>query len=162
MITQEKLKSIVHYNLSTGVFTNLQTRSSNCIKGQELKSKNKIGYIRIMIDNKSYFAHRLAWLYVYNEYPKIIDHKNKNKSDNRIENLINCTQKENQRNRKLSKNNQVGFNGVHKRYHRYIASIKVNGKKIYIGSFSTAEEAYEKRKEYDVKYGFSNIHGNKE
>jgi len=45
---------------------------------------------------KRYYAHRLAWLYVYGVWPDgDTDHINRNKHDNRIANLRSCSRSEN-------------------------------------------------------------------
>lgn len=51
-------------------------------------SIDKDGYLIIKIKGKQYKAHRLVYAYFNNEFPKgEIDHINRNKLDNRIENL---------------------------------------------------------------------------
>ena len=71
------------------------------------------------------------------------DHINGNKLDNRRENLRLCTHSQNLANRKLQSNNITGFRGVCwvSRDQRYMASIKVKGKNIYLGYVKRAGEA---------------------
>lgn len=73
------------------------------------------------------------------------DHKNRNKLDNRKDNLRESTHVENLRNRRVQKNNISGFKGVYysKRFDRYDAKIKVNGKFKYLGRRRTGLEAHE-------------------
>src|SRR5258708_4039644 len=66
-----------------------------------------------------------------------VDHINGNTLDNRRENLRICTQTENNRNRKISKNNQSGLKGVSFFKNRWRAIIK----RRFIGYFNTKEEA---------------------
>jgi hypothetical protein len=97
-----------------------------------------------MIGRKNYSAHRLAWLYVYGEWPSDqIDHINRNRSDNRIANLRIATPTQNQANRSVCKRNTTGFKGVtvDPRTGRFRAKIRVNGKRTHIGVFDSAEEA---------------------
>jgi hypothetical protein len=129
--------------------------SYNPITGKILNPKNKIighetiyGYIVISpcLDNKYYkmFAHKFAWYYIHNEIPETIDHINRIKNDNRIENLRSVTLSENQWNR-----NAKGYNWK-KSHNKYEVKIKVNNKHIWIGLFDTeieASEAYLKAKE---------------
>lgn len=75
-----------------------------------------------------------------------VDHINGNRLDNRKENLRVCSRIENQRNKKLYKNNTTGAKGIymHKnknRNKRWQAYIKVNNKKKSLGYFLTREEA---------------------
>ena len=69
MITQAELKELLDYNQDTGIFTK---KSTNKKSGTLTYSR----YIRIQINNKAYYAHRLAWLYIYGCMPKYVDHIN--------------------------------------------------------------------------------------
>ena len=69
MITQEYLKSILDYNLDTGIFTWKVNKSQRSNIG-DVAGWLDGGYTKIEINNKPYKAHRLAWLYVYGEIPK--------------------------------------------------------------------------------------------
>jgi len=94
-----------------------------------------------------YQAHRLAWLYIYGKFPEhYIDHINGNKSYNRISNLREATASENNRNSILRKDSTSKVKGVHwcNRQMKWVASIKVDNKSIYLGSFSDLEKAKEK------------------
>lgn len=71
----------------------------------------------------------------------VIDHINGNKLDNRKENLRFCSEKENQRNKRVYKQNKIGYKGVKKRFNRFVATIGYNNKILYIGSFETAIQA---------------------
>jgi len=86
-----------------------------------------------------------------------IDHKNGNGLDNRRSNLRICTREENGRHRKLSILNTSGYHGVHyckdsKRRKRWMASIRINKKKTYLGRYYTKEEAAEVYKHASLKY----------
>lgn len=86
-----------------------------------------------------------------------VDHINGNKLDNRRSNLRVCTRSENAKNRRLSKSNKSGYHGVHyatteKRRKRWAASIRVNGKKKYIGRFFTLAEAVMAYNKSALKY----------
>jgi len=161
-ITQKRLKELLHYNKNTGIFTNRTTRSSVAKANEIAGGKNKYGYIVITLDYKEYYAHRLAILYMFGYPPKFhIDHKNHNKSDNKINNLRDVTILDNQRNRSLSVNNSTGFNGVHfdKVNRKYVASIKIKGKKIHLGRYKDKQDAINARKKANIKYNFHTNHG---
>jgi len=76
-----------------------------------------------------------------------VDHINGNGLDNRRENLRLCTNAENARNRRLSKNNTTGYKGVDLDANRYRAQIRVGQKFVYLGRFDDPIEA---AKAYDA------------
>lgn len=98
------------------------------------------GYVDITIKRRQYQAHRLAWLYVYGEWPSgEIDHINEDRSDNRISNLRIATRSQNViRSNPRSKS---GFKGVYQDGSRWSAQIRVDRKCIYLGSYGSPEEA---------------------
>ena len=65
------------------------------------------------------------------------DHRNGNGLDNQRVNLRPATRSQNMANRRLNSNSASGFKGVHRQRNRWIAHCK----SIYLGSFTTAEEA---------------------
>ncbi len=111
-------------------------------------SIDKYGYLIIKIKGKQFKAHRIAWLLNYGNFPgSELDHINRNKLDNRIENLreSNRTQQNRNKDKKTNKQTrQVGIyidntKGLKKKY-----ATKIN-KKTY--RFYTLQEAIEWREE---------------
>lgn len=112
------------------------------------------GYASTVINHKKISMHRFLM-----EAPSNmeVDHKDGDKLNNKRDNLRLCTRKENAKNRSLNSNNVSGFSGVHftnseKRRKRWVASIRVNGKKTSLGRFFTKEEAVRVREEAEKKY----------
>jgi hypothetical protein len=94
-LTAERLRELVDYDPETGKFTWTRNRAYKALGGTAAGYLNTNGYARITIDSVSHAAHRLAWLHVYGEWPKAsIDHINRNRQDNRIANLREATQSE--------------------------------------------------------------------
>ena len=143
-LTAEQLKQVLHYDSNTGLF--YRKLKNGKIKETPSGSISKNGYILIRTLNVLYYAHRLAWMYVYGSFPdKHIDHLNNVRTDNRIENLRNVSRNGNNQNlRKAQKNNQTKFLGVSLsgKKRPYRARIFINGKQREIGTFFTAEEAH--------------------
>jgi len=160
MITQKKLKEILHYDKATGVFKSKKAIGS-ITKNQIMGCVGKVGYVIIGINKKTYRAHKLAWLYMYGNYPKSLDHINHIKSDNRIKNLRVVTQQENCKNQSKPKNNTSGAVGVHwlKENKRWRAYISIDGKRKYLGCYSKFSEALNARKEAEVLFGYHENHG---
>lgn len=71
----------------------------------------------------------------------VVDHINGDGLDNRRANLRVCTQKENMRNQRMHRINQVGHKGVYLEDGRFRAQIKHEGRNIHLGLFDTANEA---------------------
>lgn len=76
-----------------------------------------------------------------------VDHINGDTLDNRISNLRVCTRSQNLFNSKLNNRNSSGFKGVsyNKKCKKWTAYITVNYKTVYLGLFTTPEEAYKAR-----------------
>jgi hypothetical protein len=154
-LDQDCLKSIIDYDPATGVFL-WKDRSENfsyarkwnpVFSGKEAGRimKRKIPYRQIKIHNVLYYAHRLAWLYMTGNWPDdYVDHINGDGLDNRWSNLRKATNTQNQQNAGRNLANTVGYKGVcfAKCTKKYQASIRLNGKLIYLGQFMTPEEAY--------------------
>ena len=154
MLTQAELKSKLHYNPETGIFTWLETSSLKMRHGDVAGHKNEKGYIVITINGKIYRAHRLAWIYMNETLSCCIDHINTIKDDNRISNLRLATLNQNSFNKKLSKNNTSGVKGVswNKLTKKWTARIKINNKQITVGAFSDIELAKKVIMEARIKY----------
>jgi hypothetical protein len=146
MLTQERLKELLDYDPETGVFVWRVSRQRNKIKaGTPAGALCNKGYRRIQILGKQYLAHRIAWLYVHGCWPKKqIDHIDRVKDNNGIINLRDVSAEENGWNHPKHKDNTSGYTGVHwhKRNKKWEAKIRQAGKRIYLGSFDTPEEAH--------------------
>jgi hypothetical protein len=95
------------------------------------------------------YIHQLVAMAFLNHKPDkfkiVVDHINNNKLDNRLENLQLLS------NRQNSSKNVTGsskYTGVRKtKYNTFRASIRINGKKIELGTFKTEIEAHKKYQE---------------
>ncbi len=156
MLTQQTLKEL--FVLSTD---GRLLRKKPCGGTIERKlSKDRDGYVLNFVKGKIYREHRLIWLYVYGVMPDgILDHINRIKTDNRIENLRVVSCSENRQNIGKLSNNKSGLKGVwfNNKNKKWCASICSDKKKYFVGSFLTKEDAYEAYKDYAKrrhKYNF--------
>jgi hypothetical protein len=161
ILTQEYLKSILHYDPATGVFT--RRADNNGWKAGEIAGGDDgHGYIALEINGRAYRAHRLAFLYMEGSFPQHqADHINGIRHDNRWENLRAVTNAENQRNGRPRRNNTSGYMGVSQQRAsgRWLAYISVNGKKKYLGIFAEISDAIAAREAANVKYNYHANHG---
>lgn len=144
MLTQAELKQLLTYDADTGQFTRLVSATRKDRVGKIAGTVNMNGYRNIKLGKNVYKAHRLAWLYVYGEWPEnLIDHINGVLDDNRIENLRSVTHKQNMENQTLHVNNTSGHRGViwKSSEQKWMARLTHHGKRVTIGRFSTLEEA---------------------
>ena len=154
MLTQERLKELFFYDPSTGLFTRIKGIKGN-MAGSVSNCKNVKGYVQIMIDYKNYTAHRLAWLYVYGRWPhEQIDHINRIKNDNRLVNLREATNSENQINIQVRSHNTSGITGVMRdsRSNKWVAQIIRNNRRYYLGRYGSVHEAAQavSKKEHEL------------
>ncbi len=138
---QERLMRFVNYDPKTGQFTG-KASGGRRYSGRPLGTKRRRGYISLRIEGKDYPAHKLAWLYVYGVWPELLDHVNRNPSDNRIENLRECNTAQNCQNSRRPSNNESGYKGVSwdKHARKWEVRIRAFGKSEYLGLYKTPEE----------------------
>src|SRR5437763_71078 len=138
-LTAERLRELLDYAPETGLFY-WRVRRGSAGAGREAGTEHTLGYRMIQIDGFNYYAHRLAWLYVNGKHPAaMIDHVNRNRADNRIANLRQCSRWQNARN--VSTRSASELKGVYRLASRWRAERKGSGRRIYLGSYDSAEEA---------------------
>ena len=155
-LSREELMEILDYDPQSGIFTYKNSRRSDC-NSKQAGSISKKGYLYISIHNKKYKAHRLAWLWYYGKFPKgQLDHIDHNKLNNSIDNLREMSNQENHKNNGIQKNNTSGVPGVHfsKDTGKWIAYIKISGKRKHLGCFTDFEDAVLARKKAEYILGF--------
>lgn len=142
MITRRRLKELLVYEPSTGIFRWAKSRVG-CRKGDAAGTLVN-GYIGIKLDRRRYLAHQLAFLYMTGEVPVEIDHKNRHPGDNRWHNLRSSTTSQNHANVVVPHGKSAsGIRGVgfRKETGRWFGHIQFEGKRIQLGTFATIEEA---------------------
>ena len=155
MITQAELKSQLHYDAESGIFTRIVSNSNKVQVGDIAGFPDKNGYIIIAVFGKQYRAHRLAWLYVTGHWPKDqIDHVNGISGDNRLVNIRDCTQYENILNQGLKKSNNSGYKGVSyfKRDGTWMAMGRAFGERYFLGYHITPQLASKSYQEFAKEY----------
>src|SRR5215211_8204686 len=139
-----RLRELLHYDPETGLFTWRVTRTGTARAGSLAGWRMSDGYIRISLGERSYLAHRLAWLYVTGEWPPgYLDHRDTDKDNNRWCNLRPATRSQNGANARRPSHNTSGFKGVtrHRGDRKWAAQIRVHGQIIHLGRFVDLEDA---------------------
>ncbi len=157
MLTADEVRKLLDYDPETGIFR-WKPRTPDMFDGgnrtcaawntrwagKMTGCPSDEGYLRIVIFGKCHKAHRLAWAITNGCWPESdIDHRNVEKSDNRIENLRKSTKLQNARNKRIISTNTSGFKGVSYRKDRdkWTAQIMIGGKQRHLGYFGSPELA---------------------
>ena len=155
MIEHAELNRLLDDDKETGIFTWKVKTCRKVVPGNKAGGFNRNGYLQIKINNIFFYGHRLAWFYVYGQWPeKEIDHINGNPSDNRICNLRQANRTQNNQNKRPRIDSKSGVRGVMQRKdnNKWNAEIRVNKKLISLGCFNTLNEAATARKIAEATY----------
>lgn len=146
-LTQTELKNILRYDSKTGLFYWAAARKS--IRVGDIAGDFSGRYVRIKISQRQYPAHCLAWLYMTGAWPNSgLDHRDTDYQNNKWENLRKATPVQNCANRKPLQNKKytplkgVTFQKQGNRKKRWMATIRIAGRKKFIGYYSTPEQAH--------------------
>lgn len=159
-----KIKKMVSYDPETGEFTWLEhsiTQRGGTLAGTragtpDSRKGDKL-YVNICLDGFTYRAHILAyWLMMERPIPKgyEIDHKDRNRRNNRWKNLRICTRTKNHLNKHKQKNNKSGVRGISrardaKKWRVFLTVDRVTHN---LGSFESFEDAVKARRAGELKY----------
>jgi hypothetical protein len=138
LIDAPELRRLLSYDPETGEFRWRVYRNWRITAGDLAGSLNGYGHRQIKIHGTMYMAHRLAWLYVYDEWPRNdLDHINGLPDDNRLANLREATDSQNIANSHRRVDNTSGYKGVtwDRSAQKWLAYIRVNGKRSNFGYF---------------------------
>lgn len=149
--SKERIEELLLYVPETGDFFWRVTKSKDARAGDLAGCVLANGYRVIGIDGRRYRAHHLAWVVTHGYWPKELDHRNRDRDDNRPVNLRDATRGQNLQNRRMDRRNKSGFIGVSwdKQREKWHAKICVNYKQKSLGFYDAAEqaaEAYKKAK----------------
>lgn len=133
MLTAERLRELINYDPDTGIFT-WRIGRPGASKGSVCGRISHLGYREICVDRKLYRACRLAVLYMTGRFPDgLVDHVNRQRSDDRWENLRPCTQRQNMANC-VARNGIKGISWDNQRG-RWLAQARIGGVKKNLGRY---------------------------
>lgn len=157
----EDLIKQLRYDSETGQLFWTRKRANNIDLTKPAGSVNGKGYVNIGITvdsgkKWSFKAHTLVWRVVTGTWPdKQLDHVNRNRVDNRIENLRLVTDQENKMNKGVQINNALGLQNIVMHGNSYRVQVMLYGKFITSKTFRTLEQAIAHRDAIRLQYGFS-------
>lgn len=98
--TQKDVQELFDYNPESGEL--IKRVVNGCKDPLEFRAKPE-DYLKVSVYGKSYPTHHIIWLHQKGYLPKQIDHKNRCRWDNRLNNLREVTTAQNSRNRTTQK-----------------------------------------------------------
>jgi glucan biosynthesis protein len=152
----KKIKDFETYSISDKGRVRNDTTQKILVNPVDIWGYNRIGLVKVAKQQKFRKVHRLvAEAFLTNEEnKKCIDHIDRNRQNNCVENLRYVTSSENQKNLGLMKTNKSGVTGVlfEKSRKKWRVTVKVNSKSILIGRFNDFDVAVKARKQAQHKY----------
>lgn len=178
-ITPEIVRELLHYDPETGIFTWRErgehwfsTKGAHTawnsrragVRAGSVWSDPRQGYQcrQIKILKKLCKEHRLAWLYMAGDpIPDQLDHRDRDGTNNRWDNLRPATPTENSRNRSRRVTSASGVTGVswRKEAGKWRARCMLDGVYRHLGSFTDINEAAAVVQAFRAKHGFDPAHG---
>lgn len=146
MMNTEKLRALLEYDPATGILRwksrgdphwdgRWAGKRAGCVRKQD-------GYRVIHIGCLNYRSARVIWALVRGQWPsRNVDHKNRDRVDDRWSNLRLATDSQNAANQGTRSDNLLGIRGVRRLKKGYAARIMRAGKSVHLGLFETQEAA---------------------
>ena len=130
-IKQEYFEKFFYYcpTSKTGLRFKQDGKTASCKgwrkAGDEAGGLMKSGYYSVRVDGQNYMVHRIVWSLNHGDLDHtLVDHKDKNRSNNRIENLRLVTHSINGKNSSIKRHNKTGHIGISfvKKFNIYTAT----------------------------------------
>lgn len=143
--TALRLADVLGYRPDGTLFWKIKAGNGRIAIGTTAGFPTVCGGFKVMFQKKAYWVHHVVWALHTGHMPtKFVDHINGIRSDNRFENLRECTQAENMQNRSAVGIGASRLLGVHRyRNGKWASAITKNGQKQWLGVFDTPQEASE-------------------
>ncbi len=111
-------------------------------------------YTCITVDGVRYLTHRVIWYFFTGEEPEYLDHINRNKGDNRLQNLRESSAMDNRSNTDVMASNSTGYIGVYWYYYKGTPRWRVACNDKHLGYYTSILSAVKAYNRYAIgKYG---------
>lgn len=144
--TPEELRNAFDYDPETG---HIKPKGSTRYSAIRDGKAEYAGYVSVRLNGRQYQAHRVIWAMAHGKWPDgVIDHINGIRSDNRLDNLRDVSQRGNLRNTPTARGVPRYKKIAHDKLSGLWRSYHYSGGEIHmIGKYHTKEDA---RKMYDL------------
>jgi hypothetical protein len=153
MLTQERVRELFDYREDGRLVWRISrgNKKAGDIAGGSLDTH---GYIQTGADGVVFLNAHLVFIWHHGYKPECVDHINRVRTDDRIENLRPATKRQNCQNSNTYRNNSSGVTGVvfNKRLNKWNARITANGERISLGWFTNKEEARKARNQAEGEF----------
>lgn len=146
-LTQDKVKDLFEYRDGALFWKNRTVdslgRNIKYLNGRFAGSIDSSGYLQIKIDGKLHFNHRIIFLMFNGYVPKVLDHVDGDKTNNKIENLRSASIAQNNHNVKIRQDNTSGYKNVcwHKGAKKWQVALHINKQRKCFGNYDDIELA---------------------
>lgn len=143
MLSQQFIKELFDYGEGFLIYKIKPKYSRIVIGGKAGSVFESKGEFRraIKIKGKSYYSSRLIFLWHKGFLPDLVDHRDRNTMNDKIENLREADRLKNSKNRKSATDSASKYLGVSRMGRKWRARISVNGKMRHLGVFESEEQA---------------------
>lgn len=143
ILTRDQVLENLRYERHTGQFYRKRP-GRGFSAGVPAGCDNGRGYIRISVERQYVLAHRLVWLVETGRWPVgELDHINRDRKDNRFDNLREVSRSENLLNTSVRSSNVSGVKNVNwdKARKKWVAQVRRNGTQYNLGRYDTVAAA---------------------
>jgi hypothetical protein len=144
-LTCSRARELFEYDCDTGILVR-RIAAGGKPTGSVVGKTNSKGYLVAKVDGKSYYIHRVIWLWVFVDWPiYMIDHRDEVNNNNRLGNLRDVDNELNQQNQANCRTDSTSMlRGVcfRKDTGKWQASISVRGRARTIGCFDSPQKAH--------------------
>ena len=146
-LSVERVRELFSYDAHSGSLTWKSKSGRRCRIGSRAGYRAANGYVRVSVDGRFVFAHRVAWMLIHGELVPAavcVDHINGDPADNRACNLRLATGGQNNANSRIRSDNTSSYKGVTwaAKRSKWEVKIKVDKKKVHVGYFLDIDQAH--------------------